>query len=354
MKAMIMAAGVGSRLMPLTMQIPKPMVPMANRPLMENIVEVLQKHDFTDIIANLHYHADTISNYFSDGSRFKVNMTYSVESELLGTAGGVKNCEGFLNDTFVIVSGDALTDVDLTKLLKVHKKNGALATIALKEVKEVEHFGVVITDESGRINKFQEKPRPEEALSNLANTGIYIFEPEIFKHIPARQFYDFGKQVFPHLVKIGAPFYGVPIEDYWCDIGNLETYRQAHSDLLDGLVKVSLQGKIINTGQGKALIGEGSLIDPEAVLEGNVVLGPNCKVENGVIIQDSVIWGNTTIRRKAVLQKCVLGEGCLVGRFSQINPEAVVASGCTLEDNIDINWGQKVFNQTVDYNVNQG
>ncbi len=351
---MIMAAGVGSRLMPLTIQIPKPMVPMANKPLMENIVEVLHKHNFTNIIANLHYHAGTIATYFGDGKKHGVNMNYSMETELLGTAGGVKNCEYFLNDTFVIVSGDALTDVDLTELLTAHKKNGALATIALKEVKEVEHFGVVITDETGRINKFQEKPRPEEAMSNLANTGIYIFEPEIFKHIPVKQFYDFGKQVFPHLVKIKAPFYGVPIDDYWCDIGNLDTYRQAHSDLLEGLVNVSLGGEVINTKNGQALIGAGTIIDPEAVLEGNVVLGSNCTVEKGVLIKDSVVWNDTYINRNAQLENCVLGQGCSVGSFSQINPGAVIASNCVLEDRININAGQKVFNQTVDYNIKQG
>lgn len=354
MKAMIMAAGVGSRLMPLTMQIPKPMVPMANKPLMENIVEVLHKHNFTKIIANLHYHADTIATYFGDGKEHGVNMNFSMETELLGTAGGVKNCENFLDDTFVIVSGDALTDVDLTKLLVAHKKNGALATIALKEVEEVEHFGVVITDENGRINKFQEKPRPEEALSNLANTGIYIFEPEIFKHIPSKQFYDFGKQVFPHLVKIKAPFYGVPIDNYWCDIGNLDTYRQAHSDLLAGLVDVSLAGEIIKTKNGSALIGKGTSIDPEAILEGNVVLGANCMVEKGAVIKDSVIWDSTFINRGAVLDNCVLGQACSVGSFSQINPGAVIASNCLIEDRININAGQKVFNQTVDYNIKQG
>lgn len=354
MKAMIMAAGVGSRLMPLTMQIPKPMVPMANRPLMQNIVEVLHKHGFNEIIANLHYHADIIEDYFGDGSNFGVTMSYSKEQELLGTAGGVKNCEWFLDDTFVVMSGDALTDVDLTDLLNAHKNNGALATIALKQVDEVEHFGVVITDENGRINRFQEKPRPEEALSNLANTGIYIFEPEIFKYIPARQFYDFGKQVFPYLVKIGAPFYGTTINDYWCDIGNLETYRQAHSDILEGKVNVAVEGEINNTPQGKVLLGEGAVIGSEVTLEGNIVLGSGCRVENGAVIKDSVVWSNTTISSNAVLERCVLGQNCLVGRYSQIKPGAVIASGCTLEDNIDINSGQKVFSSSVDASLNQG
>ncbi|HEX3011817.1 MAG TPA: nucleotidyltransferase family protein, partial [Syntrophomonadaceae bacterium] len=168
---MIMAAGVGNRLMPLTAEIPKPMVPMANRPLMEHIVTLLTRHGFNNIISNLYYHADNIYNYFLDGGKYGANMLYSREEELMGTAGGVKNCAWFLDDTFVIVSGDALTDVNLTRLVDEHKKRGALATIALKEVEQVEQFGVVITNENGRIHSFQEKPRQEEALSNKANTG---------------------------------------------------------------------------------------------------------------------------------------------------------------------------------------
>ncbi|NLB88536.1 MAG: NDP-sugar synthase, partial [Syntrophomonadaceae bacterium] len=202
---------------------------------------------------------------------------------------------------------------------------------------------------------FQEKPRPEEALSNLANTGIYIFEPEIFKYIPARQFYDFGKQVFPHLVKIGAPFYGTVINDYWCDVGNLETYRQAHSDILEGKVNVAIEGEIKSTSHGKVLLGEGTVVDPEVTLEGNIVLGSGCRVEKGAVIRDSVVWANTTISRNAVLEKCVLGQNCLIGRNTEIKPGAVIASGCNLEDNIDINAGQKVFSSPTDATIlNQG
>lgn len=203
MKAMIMAAGVGSRLMPMTAGVPKPMIPMANQPLMANTVRLLARHGFTELIANLHYHGDQIRAYFRDGSDFGVSMHYSPEDELLGTAGGVKRCAWFLDDTFVIVSGDALTDIDLTRLMEAHRRRGALATIALKEVPDVEHFGIVITDGDQRIRSFQEKPRPEEALSQVANTGIYVFEPEIFQFIP-EGFYDFGKQLFPGWCKWAA------------------------------------------------------------------------------------------------------------------------------------------------------
>lgn len=344
MKAMIMAAGVGSRLMPLTTKIPKPMIPMGNVPLMESIVKLLHVHGFDDLISNLHYHASNISTHFGDGSRFGVSMQYSLENELMGTAGGVKNCEWFLDDTFIVVSGDALTDIDLGALLQTHRSKGALATIALKDVKEVEHFGVVITDENGKIQKFQEKPRPEEALSHHANTGIYVFEPELFKYIPVRQFYDFGKQVFPHLVKTGAPFYGVPIEDYWCDVGNISTYCKAHADILQNRVRVSVAGNIIDTAQGgRLLLGEGVTCGNNVRFEGNVVIGSGCRIEDNVYISNSVIWDNTVIGGKSIIKEAVVGSACVLGPGVKLNSGAVVAQGCTLQEQVEIPAKSKVF-----------
>ncbi|MDD2586430.1 MAG: NDP-sugar synthase [Syntrophomonadaceae bacterium] len=332
MKAMIMAAGVGSRLMPLTMNIPKPMVPMGNRPLMENIVRLLKIHGFEQIIANLHYHARVISDHFGDGSSFGVELKYSVEDELLGTAGGVKNCEWFLDDTFVIASGDALTDVDLTKLMAAHRKNGALATIALKEVDEVEHFGVVVTDDNGRIKRFQEKPRASEALSHNANTGIYIFEPEIFKYIPARQFYDFGKQVFPHLVKAEAPFYGVPIDDYWCDVGNIDTYRQAHEDIVMGRVRVLTSGQLQHGLDNKAhlLMGEGTTLGDNVKCSGIVVLGAGCKIGDNAVINNAVIWDNSVVGAGSNINEAVIGADCVISSAVTITADSVIASGCKI------------------------
>ncbi|KNZ70042.1 nucleotidyltransferase [Thermincola ferriacetica] len=238
MKAMIMAAGVGSRLDPLTRTLPKPMVPIQDKPLMEHIINLLRHYGIRDIIANLHYLPGVIKSYFGDGSDFGVKLLYSEEQNLMGTAGGVKNNEWFLDETFVVISGDALTDIDLADFVRYHRQKKALATIALKRVAEVERFGVVVTGEAGKIAAFQEKPRKEEALSNLVNTGIYIFEPEIFKYIPEHQVYDFGKQLFPLLVKEGLPFYGYPMDGYWRDIGTLESYRQAREDAACGKVKL--------------------------------------------------------------------------------------------------------------------
>ncbi|SHG52203.1 mannose-1-phosphate guanylyltransferase [Thermosyntropha lipolytica DSM 11003] len=312
MKAMIMAAGVGSRLMPLTAEIPKPMIPVGNRPLMAGIVELLREHGFTDIIANLHYHADIIKDYFGDGAGFKVSMQYSPERELMGTAGGVKRCAWFLDDTFVVMSGDALTDIDLTCLLNEHKKKGALATIAIKEVEEVERFGIVITDEEGRIKSFQEKPSRKEALSHYANTGIYVFEPEIFDYIPANEFYDFGKQVFPHLVRIGAPFYAALTDAYWCDVGNINTYHQANIDVLEGRVKIRTEGRLVKKDDACLLIGEDVFIDEEAKVTGYNVLGRGCHVGAGAVLHNAVVWEGNRVEGDTVFRDCVLGRGCVV------------------------------------------
>lgn len=343
MKAMIMAAGVGNRLMPLTAEIPKPMVPMANRPLMEHIVTLLTRHGFNNIISNLYYHADNIYNHFLDGGKYGANMLYSREEELMGTAGGVKKCAWFLDDTFVIVSGDALTDVNLTRLVDEHKKRGALATIALKEVEQVEQFGVVITDENGRIQSFQEKPRQEEALSNKANTGIYVFEPEIFNYIPDRQFYDFGKQLFPHLVQIGAPFYGINIENnYWCDVGSINTYGLSHSDILEGKVNAAPEGELVIGSNYKVLLGEGASIGDSVRFEGNCVIGPGCRIGDQAVIADSVIWDNSTIKDQVQLRECIVGSNCRIGFAAEINPEAVIASGCNIDDHIKIPTASKI------------
>lgn len=241
MKGMIMAAGVGTRLYPLTKDVPKPMVPIAGKPLMEHIINLLRNHGITQLVANLHYLPDEIQNYFGEGSEFGVNLKYTFEPDLMGTAGGVKNNQDFLDDTFIVVSGDALTDINLGAFMRFHKEKGAIATIALKPMEEVERFGVVITNAEGRIINFQEKPQKEEALSNLVNTGIYIFEPEIFNHIPPGEFYDFGKNLFPRLALEGASFCGYITEDYWCDVGSLESYSQAQKDVEQGKVKLYVE-----------------------------------------------------------------------------------------------------------------
>ncbi len=331
MKAMIMAAGVGSRLMPMTREIPKPMVPMVNRPLMDHTVQLLHKHGFNSIIANLHYHGDCISGYFGDGSGFGVSLNYSREEKLLGTAGGVKRCQWFLDDTFVIISGDALTDINLSRLVRIHKEKGALATIALKEVEDVESFGIVITDEDGLIKSFQEKPRPAEALSKLANTGIYVFEPEVFRYIPAGQFYDFGKQLFPYLVSRACPFYGAVIDQYWCDIGNLDTYRQSHADVLVGKVDLALEGEVMSgERKSRVLLGDGVTLGKNVELEGCVTIGPGCRVGDNVRITDAVLWDEIEIGPEVCIDRAVVGSKCTLKPGTIIRAGTAIASHSSL------------------------
>ncbi|MEQ8175577.1 MAG: NDP-sugar synthase [Syntrophomonadaceae bacterium] len=345
---MIMAAGVGSRLMPLTSEIPKPLMPVANRPLLENTVKLLEKHGFDQLICNLHHHAGLIREHLQSERYRAISMNYSPEEELLGTAGGVKNCEGFLDETFVVISGDALTDIDLSHLLAQHKAKGALATIALRAEEQVEQFGVVQIDEKGKILRFQEKPQAHEAISNLANTGIYVFETEIFKYIPAHQFYDFGKQLFPFLVKSEAPFYGVPIADYWCDVGNLATYRQANEDILEKKVRAEMRGTLSNSEDGGlVLLDDGVLLGPNVRFYGNVVIGRGCRLEANTSINNSVIWDGTVVDKGAVLEQAIVGSDCHIGALSFIRPGAVIASGCDLEPGSDIAPGAKTFKQPV-------
>ena len=356
MKAMIMAAGVGSRLEPLTYEVPKPMVPIVNRPVMEYILGLLRQNQITDIIANLHYLPGRIKEYFGEGEDFGVNLCYSEETRLMGTAGGVKNNQWFLDDTFVVISGDALTDVNLQGLIGFHKARGALATIALKRVEDVSKFGVVIVDDIGRIRSFQEKPKPEEALSDVVNTGIYVFEPEIFKLIPGGEFYDFGKDLFPLLVKLQAPFYGYSIDDYWCDIGSLTTYREANFDVLMERVKVGIPGKSVNQGiwledgvqldksvqiTGKVVIGRGSVIGPGVVLTGKVVIGPNCIINQCSVIQDSIIWSNSVIEANSSIAASIIGNRCTLGQ------EVVLKPGVVIADGVKVPSGEEVASSTI-------
>ncbi len=346
MKAMILAAGVGSRLEPLTCNVPKPMVPVVNRPAMEHIVNLLVKNNITKVAANLWYLPEKIQSYFGDGSRFGVNLHYSVEKDLMGTAGGVKKLQSFLDETFVIISGDALTDIDLWGLIQKHRESGAIATIALKEVSDPSQFGVVITEADGRIKAFQEKPQPEEALSKLANTGIYVFEPAIFDLIPAATVYDFGKQLFPELVKQGAPFYGYHAKGYWCDIGSLTQYRFAQYDVLRGNVSVTIPGNWHDNG---VYIGDNTIIAPSARLGSKVVIGKDCQIgagveifgetvigdrcviEAGTTVFGSVIWDQTRIGSEVRLLDSIVGSACQIQCQAQIGAGAILGDNCLVE-----------------------
>ncbi|HIK35000.1 MULTISPECIES: NDP-sugar synthase [unclassified Thermosynechococcus] len=343
MKAMILAAGKGTRVRPITYTIPKPMIPILQKPVMEFLVELLRQHGFTEIMVNVSHLAHEIESYFQDGQRFGVDIAYSFEGYIkdgelvgkaLGSAGGIKRIQDFhpfFDDTFVVLCGDALIDLDLTAAVAWHRQKGAIATVIMKTVpkEDVSSYGVVVTDESDRIVAFQEKPSVEEALSNNINTGIYIFEPEIIDYIPSNQEYDIGSQLFPKLVEMGAPFYGLPMDFEWIDIGKVPDYWQAVRGVLDGTIKnVSIPGHEqfpgIYTGlnvavnwdkvtiQGPVYIGGMTKIEDGATIIGPTMIGPNCHICSGAVVDNCVIFEYSRLGSDVrLVDKLVFGRYCV-------------------------------------------
>ena len=265
MKAVILAGGEGTRLRPLTSNQPKPMMPLANRPMMEHVVRLLANHGFDDIVVTVAFLANQIRDYFGDGSDFGVRMRYATEESPLGTAGSVLNASEELDDTFLVISGDALCDVDLTKLVEFHREKKASVTIGLKSVDNPLEFGIVVTDDDGRVERFLEKPSWGQVFSDTINTGIYVVDAEALKHVPTGRPYDFSKELFPLLLEMGRPIYGCVLDGYWQDIGNLEQYRQANFDALDEKVQLNIPGIRI---RGNVWVGDGVDLHDIDALEG--------------------------------------------------------------------------------------
>ncbi len=311
MKAMIMAAGVGSRLDPITQSVPKPLVPVANRPVMDILFEKLADIGIHDVIANTYYLAEQIIDRYSSNP-YGINFNYIKEETLSGTAGGLKKCQFFFDkeDDFVVLSADGLSNADIQKGIERHKKSGAIATIGIKRVaiEDVSHFGVVVTDNDGFITEFQEKPSIEAAKSNFINTGIYIFNYKIFDFIPENTFYDFAKNVFPKLLEINQIDTFV-IDEYWSDIGTLEQYKQSTQDLFSGLCSFKHTG-IVKTGGGACISGTS---DIEAVIKGNCTIGKNCQIGKNVKIEDSIIWDNVKIADNVTVKNSVVASNCFIG-----------------------------------------
>jgi mannose-1-phosphate guanylyltransferase len=318
---MLLAAGLGTRLRPITYEVPKPLVPVLGTPVMEHIVRLLARHRFDDVICNLHYFPDQIERRFGDGSEWGVRLSYSHEQELLGTAGGVRNVRDHFGDqTFLIISGDALTDIDLTALWEAHKAKGGIATLSLKRVDDPSQIGVVIVGEDGRIQGFQEKPDPAEALSDLGNCGIYVMEPEIFDYFPDRPFVDWALDVFPTLLEQDVAFYGHEITEYWNDIGNIKEFRQGNFDALAGEVNVEIDGGRVNPAgleldEEPVYVGEGCEIGSDVRLTGPLVLGDRCHVGEGASIRESVLWPGTEVAPREVLIDAVSGTSPLSERL---------------------------------------
>jgi mannose-1-phosphate guanylyltransferase len=318
---MVMAAGLGTRLRPLTYEVPKPMVPVVNRPIMEHILRMLPRHGFAEVIANLHWFPDVIRNRFGDGSDLGVDLTYSYEDELMGTAGGVRNVSSFFGDEpFLVMAADALTDIDLGALVAAHNEKGGIATLAVKRVANVSEFGVVITGADGRIQGFQEKPDPAEALSDMASCMIYILEPEIFDYFPDKHAVDFAREVFPALLENDVPFHVHEIDSYWNDVGSLPEYIQGNLDVLEGAVGVDGAGALLDpvggdgaeeAGEpgidGPVLVGEDCELDPGARLDGPLVIGDGAAVGDGAFVKHSVLLPGAHVPPGAIVAGAVYG-----------------------------------------------
>ncbi len=322
---MVLAAGLGTRLRPITYEMPKPMVPVVNRPVMEHILLLLARHGFGEAIANMHWFPELIEGHFGDGSAFGVDLTYSREEQLLGTSGGVRNAAGFLGDSFLVISGDALTDVDLGSMRAFHESHDGIATLATKRVGDTSQFGVAITGADGRIQGFQEKPSPAEALSDLANCGIYMFRSEVFDLFPdpgasraagpgdPAGFADWAMDVFPSLLENDVPFYSHEIDDYWNDIGNVEELREGNLDALRGKVGLDLGGDLVDgvcTGAAASeegalgtpvLLGLGCEIGDDVRIDGPSVIGAGARVGDGCRLREVVAFSGADIPARSVL-----------------------------------------------------
>jgi mannose-1-phosphate guanylyltransferase / phosphomannomutase len=354
-----MAGGEGTRLRPMTANQPKPLLPVANRPIMEHVLRLLKKHRFEETVVTVQFLAALVRNYFGDGEDVGMRLQYATEETPLGTAGSVKNAEDALkDDTFLVISGDALTDMDLTEMVRFHKDKGALVTVGLTRVPDPLEFGIVITEEDGRIQRFLEKPTWGQVFSDTVNTGVYIMEPEVLAEVSAKESVDWSHDVFPKLLQRGAPVYGWVSERYWEDVGTLESYLKAQADVLARRVEVDIAGFELSPG---VWLGEGAVVDPDAVLTGPVVVGEYAKVEAGAHLREySVIGANVVVKEGAFIHRAVVHNnvfvgpgatlrGCVVGkntdvmRRARIEEGAVVGDECVIEPEAYISAGVKVY-----------
>ncbi len=340
MKAVVMAGGEGTRLRPLTSSRPKPLVPILNKPCMQHTIELLKRYGITDIVVTLYYLADEIEGYFGDGSELGVNLIYTVEDTPLGTAGSVKKAEEYLkDDTFIIVSGDALTDLDVEKALAYHREKQSVATLVLQHVDNPLEFGVVITDDNGRIRRFLEKPSWGEVFSDTVNTGMYILEPSIFEYMQPDKSYDWSQDIFPQILAEEKPMFGYVLGEYWTDVGSLQQYRQAQYEMLGGQTRLPIEGR---REGGDIWIGDGTEIDPNARLIGPLCIGKNCRIKADAHIgPDTVIGDNCLIEEGATLQKAIVWDSNYVGARSRLTG-CTVCFRSTIKEDVDIQEGAVV------------
>ena len=354
-----MAGGEGTRLRPMTSNQPKPLLPVANRPVMEHVLRLLRRHGFDETVVTVQFLASLVRTYFGDGEELGMHLRYATEQTPLGTAGSVANAEDALRDAaFLVISGDALTDIDLGELVLAHQATGALVTACLTRVSDPVDFGVVVQDDDGRIERFLEKPTWGQVLSDTVNTGIYVMEPEVFRYVERGRPVDWSGDVFPALLAAGAPLYGHVAEGYWEDVGSLDSYRRANVDVLRRRVDVEIDGFEVAPG---VWIGEGAEIDPDAVLEGPLVIGAYAKIEagasvkalsvlgdnvvvmGGAVVERAVVHGNVFVGPQASLRGCVIGKNTDIMRAARIEEGAVVGDECLVEEEAFLADGVKVY-----------
>lgn len=355
-KAVIMAGGFGTRLRPLTMTIPKPMVPILNIPMMEHIVNLLKSHKITDIVSVLYFQPEIITSHFEEGSKFGIEMKYVLAQADYGTAGAVKNAYEYLDSRFIIISGDVLTDFDLSKALEFHISKAAMATILLTRVTKPLQYGIVMTDKNGLITRFLEKPSWGEVFSDTINTGIYILEPEVLNLIPYQQEFDFSKDLFPLMLSQKLPLYGYIADGYWKDVGNLSEYQLGQQDALSGQIKLNVQG----IKKNNIFYGKNSKIAPSVKFKGNVVIGNNCSIGEhceitncvigdnvsigiGVKMTGTTIWNNVSIGNFSELNDDVICNDCLIGASVTIGENVFISVGCTIGNEAKLNPNIKLW-----------
>jgi mannose-1-phosphate guanylyltransferase len=350
-KAIILVGGEGLRLRPLTCNLPKPMVPVVNRPFLEHMVDHLKKHHIDEIILAICYLPDRIQRHFGDGSSFEVKLSYAVEQAPLGTGGAVKNSERFLNDTFLVFNGDIFSDLDLTEMIKFHRAHKAKATIALTPVEDPTAYGVVELDSRNRVKEFIEKPSRDKVTSNMINAGIYILEPDMLELIPAGVHSMLERGLFPGLVKRGIPFYGYRSQAYWLDTGKPSDYLKLNHDLLMGKVVSSIPGKAIADDiwaeagckihpsvklTGPIVMGRGCIIKQNANISGPTVLGNRSIIGQDCILDEAILWQNVNLGKGVTVKNSVIGND------TNIRDNAWITDGSIIGDDVTIGSGNKL------------
>ena len=354
-----MAGGEGTRLRPMTANQPKPLLPVANRPILEHVLRLLKRHGFTETVVTVHFLASLVRNYFGDGDDVGMSLQYATEEMPAGTAGSVKNAEDELRDgPFLVISGDALTDLNLTEMVRFHKRNGALVTVGLTRVPNPLEFGIIIVDDEGRIQRFLEKPTWGQVFSDTVNTGVYVMEPEVLAEVPSGEAADWSADVFPRLLKQGAPLFGWIADGYWEDVGTHESYLKAQADVLSGRVEADIAGFEVSPG---LWVAEGAELDPEAILSGPLCVGEYAKIEAGAQLREFTVIGNNVVVKEgaflhravvhnnvyvgqgATLRGCVIGKNTDVMASSRIEEGAVVGDECLIEPEAYLSAGVRVY-----------